>query len=134
MSLLNHERRNRVPSRKNLVAVAVGVVLVVGMGVSSAHAVSISTAGARAEHVGSSLGAQWHSVYAHDTVKDGKFVSAPWRSSYGSKGSVVNKSGDMTSIVQSVTNGGEKVTHISACRSNGGVKPMTCSAEKKTGW
>jgi hypothetical protein len=121
-------------TRKYLGAVAVGVILTVGMGVSSAHAASISTAGARAEHVGSSFGAQWHNVYAHDTAQDGKFVSAPWRSNYGSSGSVVNKSGDMTSIVRGVTSGGERVTHINACRSNGGVKPMTCSAEKKTGW
>lgn len=119
---------------KSMAFIIAGAILVAGLSVSSAQAVSATTAGARAEHVGSSGGAQWHDVYAHDTAKDGKFVSAPWRSNYGSSGSVVNKSGDLTTIVRGATSNGERVTEINACRSNGGVKPMTCSAAKKTGW
>jgi hypothetical protein len=123
---------------KKLASVAIGAVLVIAMGASAASAASVTTAGAKVEDRRQywSGPKEWrHELKVTDTAGDGHFVSGPWESNLGSSGSVTNKGGDFTATTWvSVTRHAEKVSRIKACRSNTGLKPMTCSSWKDTGY
>ncbi|MHA7133151.1 hypothetical protein [Oerskovia turbata] len=117
---------------------AVGAILVIAMGASAAGAATAKTTGAQVEDRRKywSGEKEWrHEMKVSDTVRDGHFVSGPWQGNMGSTGSIVNKNGDHTSTGWVwVTRHFETVSQIKACRSNGGINPMTCSGWVKTGY
>lgn len=117
---------------KRLASIGLGVVLLAGMGTSTAYAVTVTITGAKTVTSVASTYA-WN-VTSCDTANDGQFTSAPWIASNGIQGSVVNKKGAFTSYTEMVLgNSSVRLSSVKACRSNT-LLPMSCTGWVATGY
>ena len=73
-------------------------------------------------------------ITSRDTSSDNQFVSAPWATTNGISGSIVNKNGAYTSVTETmIGDAGARLAKVKACRSNTAL-PMSCSAWVATGY